>query len=162
MSEQRQTYLSALYSASTMDRWAERWAFYWFAYLLAILIFAWTPPDSLNPELGPWGALDAKRWVLITAWASGAWQAYKAIRNGWEARMALHHMHEEQLKKIAPPQQITINDNDGPPKKGVEWGVNHGDNEDREFPEHHEGLHREETFGSSVLGKLIVFNKKKP
>ena len=114
MSEQRQTYLSALYSASTMDRWAERWAFYWFAYLLAILIFAWTPPDSLNPELGPWGALDAKRWVLITAWASGAWQAYKAIRNGWEARMALHHMHEEQLKK-GPAQTTVVVDNDGKP-----------------------------------------------
>jgi len=99
MSDQRQTYLSALFTASTMDRWAERWAIYWTAYLLVLLIFAWTPPDSLNPDLGPWGCIDAKRFLIITFWAAGGWQGYKAIRSSWEARMALHQ-HFDYLCKM--------------------------------------------------------------
>ena len=131
MSDRRHTYLASLFTASTMDRWAERYAVTRLAYGLTIAFFAWNYPENFTRE--NWGTLDVKAWLWITGVGSILWNGYKSSRREYEAREALHHMTEKALEK--GPAQINI-DTDGPsPKRPIDFGVEPPDPADRPLDE---------------------------
>lgn len=115
-----------------MDRWSERYLSTRFVYLLILLPFAWEWPDEFSRD--DWGTLDFKVWVWLTFIGTILWQMYRSWRKLWEMKEAYHHLEEERLKKVAP-NQITINDNDGPARKPeMPFGVTPPDDEDRPLP----------------------------
>lgn len=125
MSDRRPTYLSSLFEASVMDRWSERYLSTRVLYLLILLPFAWEWPDTFTRD--DWGTLDFKVWAWLTFIGTILWQMYRSWRKLWEMKEAYHHLEEERLKKVAP-NQITINDNDGIPRKPVsDFGATRGD-----------------------------------
>jgi hypothetical protein len=86
---------------------------------------------------------------------------YRSWRKLWEMKEAYHHLEEERLKKVASPQ-ITINDNDGPPRKpSTDFGATRGEADPMidEFEADH--LRRENsTFDPLHINKIYEFFKK--
>lgn len=129
------------------------WAMYaGYGGTIAALIFFAPTELVMFAGLYLWPALGSG----VLAWLF--WDAMYSRAKFWEITESASAALMELIKKAPAPQINIDTDNDGPAKSGPEWSVNPGSREDREFPAHEEGLHREERFGGS-LGSLFTFKK---